>query len=283
MKKILLLLLLISANSMAATKIIVPFTPAGAVDLLARKFAQYAELNSNLKFNIENDGGAGSLIGTTQFIKSKPNTIMITSSSWYINIVENKFQLEDFNPVAILSESSMFLMVNKNQNLTCEKLKTPGKNYFIGTAGKGQTSVVANFLTEKFNHITEVPYKGVKPAVLDLLGNQINGVIIASPTDLQEPLMLLSNTSKYTVNGVPSFKECFGIEKVVTSQFLIFTSPNSDKQFINNLNILSKRFIEDDEIKKYYSENGLFPKVTNIKETNTIINNELINWKNILK
>jgi hypothetical protein len=132
---------------------------------------------------------------------------MITSSTWYITLSENKFQLKDFKPVAVLAESPMYLMVHKSSKLTCEKMKTTGTNYFVGSGAKGQTSVVANFLTKEFNHITEIPYKGVKQSVLDLLGNQIHGAIIASTTDLQEPLMLLANSSKYTMNGVPSFKE----------------------------------------------------------------------------
>jgi hypothetical protein len=282
MKKLLFILLLFTANSLASTKIIVPFIPGGSVDLLARKFVQYIEINSNFKFSIENEGGAGSLIGTTQFIKSRPNSLLITSSSWYINIVENKFKLSDFSPVSILAESPMFLMVNKNQNLTCERIKKSEINYFIGAA-KGQTSTVVKLLHDQFNHIIEVPYRGVKQSVLDLLGNQINGAIIAGATDLQEPLILLANTTDHTINGVPSFKECFGIEKTANSQFLLIAGPNSDPEFIDQINALSKTFVEASDTKKYYIENNLYPKVTGIKETNKNINLELINWKNLLK
>ena len=208
---------------------------------------------------------------------------MITSSTWYITLSENKFQLKDFKPVAVLAESPMYLMVHKSQKLTCEKLKASGINYFIGSGARGQTSVVANFLTKEFKHITEIPYKGVKQSVLDLLGNQIHGTIIASTTDLQEPLILLANSSKYTVNGIPSFKDCFGIEKTALGQFIIIASPNTDERFIIDLNNVAKRFVDDVNIKKYYNENGLNSKVTDYKKTLTIIDSELNNWNNILK
>jgi tripartite-type tricarboxylate transporter receptor subunit TctC len=61
---------------------------------------------------------------------------MITSSTWYITLSENKFQLKDFKPITVLAESPMYLMVNKSSKLTCEKLKTSGTNYFIGSGSK---------------------------------------------------------------------------------------------------------------------------------------------------
>lgn len=283
MRFIFILLLLISTNSWSVTKVIVASTAGGSVDLLSRQFVKFAEIDTGKEFIVENNGGAGGVLAATQLIQSKPNTLMITSSTWYITLSENKFQLKDFKPVAVLAESPMYLMVHKSQKLTCEKLKASGTNYFIGSGTKGQTSVVANFLTKEFNHITEIPYKGVKQSVLDLLGNQIHGTIIASTTDLQEPLMLLANTSKYTVNGIPSFKDCFGIEKSVLGQFILITSPNTDERFIIDLNNVAKRFVDDINVKKYYNENGLTPRVIDYKKTNTIINLELINWNNILK
>lgn len=283
MKFIFILLLVISTNSWSVTKVIVASTAGGSVDLLSRQFVKFAEIDTGKEFIVENNGGAGGVLAATQLIQSKPNTIMITSSTWYITLSENKFQLKDFKPVAVLAESPMYLMVHKSQKLTCEKLKASGINYFIGSGARGQTSVVANFLTKEFKHITEIPYKGVKQSVLDLLGNQIHGTIIASTTDLQEPLMLLANSSKYTVNGIPSFKDCFGIEKTALGQFIIIASSNTEEKFIIDLNNVAKRFVDDVNIKKYYNENGLNSKVTDYKKTLTIIDSELNNWNNILK
>jgi len=283
LKFIFILLLLISTNSWSVNKVIVASTAGGSVDLLSRQFVKFAEIDTGKEFIVENNGGAGGVLAATQLIQSKPNTLMITSSTWYITLSENKFQLKDFKPVAVLAESPMYLMVHKSQKLTCEKLKASGINYFIGSGARGQTSVVANFLTKEFKHITEIPYKGVKQSVLDLLGNQIHGTIIASTTDLQEPLMLLANSSKYTVNGIPSFKDCFGIEKTALGQFIIIASPNTDERFIIDLNNVAKRFVDDVNIKKYYNENGLNSKVTDYKKTLTIIDSELNNWNNILK
>ena len=283
MRFIFILLLLISTNSWSVNKVIVASTAGGSVDSLSRQFVKFAEIDTGKEFIVENNGGAGGVLAATQLIQSKPNTLMITSSTWYITLSENKFQLKDFKPVAVLAESPMYLMVHKSQKLTCEKLKASGINYFIGSGARGQTSVVANFLTKEFKHITEIPYKGVKQSVLDLLGNQIHGTIIASTTDLQEPLMLLANSSKYTVNGIPSFKDCFGIEKTALGQFIIIASPNTEEKFIIDLNNVAKRFVDDINIKKYYNENGLNSKVIDYKKTNTIIDLELINWNNILK
>lgn len=285
MKKIIfVLLLLISPLSLAVNKIIVPFAAGGSFDLLARKFAEHTQNVTKKTFIVENHVGAGGIIGTTNLLQSKPNTLMVTSSSWYIALVENKFQLKDFNIISVLAEAPLYLMTHKVTKLTCEKLKTPGTTYFIGSGGSGsQTSIVAKFLTKEFEHITEVPYKSVNPSVLSLLGNQIHGTIIASTKNLQEPLMLLANTSKYAINGVPSFKECFGIEKTVLSHFILIASPNSDEKFLTEMNDVARSFVDEINIKKYYNDNGFTPKVTDSKKTKVLIDSELVNWNSILK
>jgi tripartite-type tricarboxylate transporter receptor subunit TctC len=49
------------------------------------------------------------------------------------------------------------------------------------------------------------------------------------------------------------------------------------------LNDVARRFVDDINIKKYYNDNGLTPKVTDSKKTKALIDSELVNWNNILK
>ena len=77
-------LLLIYSTCYSQSLIIVPTAPGGAVDTLARKFAQFAESKTAKSVVIENASGAGGNIGLRKFLKTTPDTLMITSGSWFI-------------------------------------------------------------------------------------------------------------------------------------------------------------------------------------------------------
>ena len=107
MRKLLVVfLLLIYSTCHSQSSIIVPTAAGGAVDTLARKFAQFVESKTNKSTVIENFPGAGGNIGIAKFLKSRSNTLMITSGSWFISINQGAFNLEDFIPVAILGAAS---------------------------------------------------------------------------------------------------------------------------------------------------------------------------------
>jgi tripartite-type tricarboxylate transporter receptor subunit TctC len=271
------ILLLFSSACLGQTTMIVPTTAGGAVDLLARKFIKFAEIKTGRSFVVENIGGAGGNIGLERFLKSKPNSLMITSSSWYLSINSGKFNQEDFKPVAFLAEAPFFLAVNKTQNLTCEKLKFSKTKFFLGSATLSHTEIISKMISQQYPTIENIPYKAVKPATMDLLGNHINAVIIGSSTDIVEPLGILANSTDRRVNGIPTFNECLGINKPITMDFILMANSSSDEKFIENINVLITEFLKDREIQDYYRENIMYntgPKKINV---------QLARWKDMAK
>lgn len=274
-KLLLALLLCISSISYSQTIITVPTTAGGAVDSLTRKFAKYAELKSGQSFVVENVGGAGGNIGIERFLKSKPNSLMITSSSWYLSINSGRFALEDFKLVTILAEAPFFLAVNKTQNITCDKLKD-GK-YFLGSATLSHTEIIAKMISEKYPNIENIPYKAVKPATMDLLGNHIGAVIIGSSTDIVEPLSILANSTDRRINGITTFNECLGINNPITMDFLLLANNTSDIKFIEDIRKLAIAFLKDKEIQDYYRVNIMYHTESNK------INTQLKRWKDMAR
>lgn len=257
-KFLLALLLCISSIGYSQTTVTVPTTAGGAVDLLARKFAKFAELKTGKPFVVENLGGAGGNIGIEKFLKSKPNSLLISSSSWYLSINSGKFSIDEFKLITTLAEAPFFLAVNKTQNLTCDKLKSPTTKYFLGSATLSHTEIIAKMISEKYSNIENVPYKAVKPATMDLLGNHINAVIIGSSTDIVEPLAILANSTDKRVNGIPTFNECLGVNNPITMDFLLLTNNTSDEQFIKSIDLLVVEFLKDKDIQEYYKDNIMY-------------------------
>lgn len=267
-------LFLLSSPCYAQTVITVPTTAGGAVDSLTRKFAKFAELKTGQAFVIENLGGAGGNIGISKFLKSRPNSLMITSSSWYLSINQGKFNLDEFKPITILAEAPFFLAVNKTQNLTCDKLRSSGARYFLGSATLSHTELISKMISNKHTHIENVSYKAVKPATMDLLGNHINAVVIGSVTDIVEPLTSLANSTDRRINGIPTFAECLGVNNPITMDFLIIANSTSDAQFIKHIELLVSDFLKDKETQEYYRENIMYNS-TGAKT----INSQLNRWK----
>jgi tripartite-type tricarboxylate transporter receptor subunit TctC len=282
-KKFLLLFLMLSSVCYSQTTIIVPTTAGGSVDTMARKFAKFAELKTGKTFIIENIGGAGGNIGITKFLKSPPNSLMISSSSWYLSINQGKFNLEDFKPIRILAESPFFLTVNSTQNLTCDNLKTTNSKIFLGTATMSHTEIVGKMITNKYPNIENVPYKAIKFAIIDLMGNHISAVIIGSSTDIVTPLTAIANSSNHKINNIPSFDECLGIKNFVTMDFLLLANANSEDKFLESMSSAVTEFLKDKDTQDYYRENTMYENNAGITKMNSIISLHLNRWKELDK
>lgn len=263
--------------------IVVPTAPGGSVDTLARKFAQFIELKNNKSVIIENKSGAGGAIGTTSFLKSRQNTLMITSGSWFVSINDGSFRLEDFRPIAILAESPFYLITNPTQNLTCEKLQSSTSRYFLGTATMSQTEMVGRAIIQKYPNIENVPYRAVKPATMDLLGNHINLAIVGG-LESASHLVILANSTSRKVKGVPSFAECLKLPAAgVTADFILVAHKNSDAVFLKDMDLLVSEFIRSLEAQEYYQQAGLNNPNIGLKTIESKVLEKLEQWQKLTR
>ena len=167
--------------------IVVPFAAGGGSDLLARLVAQKLEEKLGKPFIIENRPGAGTTLAAMQAVRSTPDgyTLMqATSTTMAINVSMQKKMpyepLKDLVPVALLSSSPFFLVVNANSPvktvadlIALAKSKLNGLNY--GSGGPGSMHHLSTELLQSLAGIemTHVPYKATPPAMNDLLAGHI--------------------------------------------------------------------------------------------------------------
>ena len=167
--------------------IVVPFAAGGGSDLLARLVAQKLEEKLGKPFIIENRPGAATTLAAMQVVRAVPDgyTLMqATSSTMAINVSMSKKlayePLKDLVPVALLSSSPFFLVVNKDSPLqsvadliSLAKAKPNSLNY--GSGGPGSMHHLSTELLQSLAGIqmTHVPYKATPPAMNDLLAGNI--------------------------------------------------------------------------------------------------------------
>ena len=157
--------------------IIVPFTPAGATDILGRMAAAALEARLGKSFVVENRPGAGQQIGVNAVARAAPDgyTLLVaTSSALAINPTLYKKisydPVKDFQPIAMLAHLPFILVVNNDLPVksVAEFIKyakdNPGKLSF-GSGGVGASHHLYGELFKTLTGIemTHVPYKGFLP------------------------------------------------------------------------------------------------------------------------
>ncbi|TDF67599.1 tripartite tricarboxylate transporter substrate binding protein [Cupriavidus sp. L7L] len=195
--------------------IIVPYPPGGSNDIFARIVAK--EMGDELKqaVIIDNRPGASGNTGTGMAAKAAPDgyTLVAVSSSMTTNAaVQSKLPydaVKSFAPVAMVAKGPFIVAVSNDfpaktpQELINAIRANPGKfNY--ASSGPGSVNQFGTELLKakagKLN-ITHVPYRGMGPAVTDLIGNQTQMLISSGPS-----LLPMVRAGKVRAVGITSLK-----------------------------------------------------------------------------
>jgi tripartite-type tricarboxylate transporter receptor subunit TctC len=167
--------------------LLVPYEAGGGNDVIARLVAAKMSAALGKPIVVENRGGAGSTIGTRYVAKSKPDgyTILIATSALAINPSlypdAGYDPKKDFAPVGLIATSANLVLVRPSlpvrsmAELIALAKKEPGKLNFASTGTGTSTHLAAELFAAMAGvKITAIPYKGVAPAVTDLLGEHVD-------------------------------------------------------------------------------------------------------------
>jgi tripartite-type tricarboxylate transporter receptor subunit TctC len=180
-------LLAMPAQAADPIKMVVPFAAGGPVDALARIVA--AELAPRLQTDVvvENRGGAGGLLAVDQVMRSAPDGRTVLFASVGAFVITNALkpqpgydQLKSFAPLARIGAApTLFIVKGDSPIKTLPDLiarAKAGTKMSYGSAGPGTTMHIA---AEQLNasagtKITHVPYRGIAPALNDIVGGHID-------------------------------------------------------------------------------------------------------------
>jgi tripartite-type tricarboxylate transporter receptor subunit TctC len=174
-----------------AVKVIVPFPPGGATDIVTRIVAQKLSEAWGQAVIVENRSGAGGNIGADVVAKAAPDgyTLLMTSGSivtanQYIYKKMSFDPAKDLVPITNVASGPQVIVVNPafpaktlKELIDMARAKPGVLNY--GHAGIGSQVHLAteNFLYAANLDIASIPYKGEGPAMTDLMADQINMVV----------------------------------------------------------------------------------------------------------
>ena len=176
-------------------KLILPVAAASGVDTITRAAAPALSKALGAPIVIENQPGAGGVVGTNALVKSPPD-------GWTLGMISNNHviypsvlksipfdPIADITPIAIVGATPMVLVVNpkvpaKNVPELVALMKARPDEINFGSSGNGTILHLASamFLEQAGVKARHIPYKGVGPMVTDLLGGQIDFVVTSLPS-----------------------------------------------------------------------------------------------------
>jgi tripartite-type tricarboxylate transporter receptor subunit TctC len=167
-------------------RLVVPYPPAGATDVVARMVAERVAASTGWSFVVDNKPGAGGNIGLDAVAKSKPDGYTLglgQTANLAINpSLYGKMPYEvsrDFTPIAFVAQQPVVVVVRTESPFkTLAELVAAGKarpgSLTMASAGNGTVGHLAGELLARRAgfQMTHVPYKGAAPALSDLMGGQ---------------------------------------------------------------------------------------------------------------
>ncbi len=168
-------------------KIIVPYTPGGTNDVLARLLAQKLQESWPQPVVVENKPGAAGNLGAAEVAKATPDghTLLLTN----INITSMNPALsdrmpfdpaKDFAPISLLGTTSLVLVVhpkvpaqNVRELVTLLRQRPGSMSYASSGNGSPQHMSAEMFKAMTQTSAVHIPYKGAAPAISDVVGGQV--------------------------------------------------------------------------------------------------------------
>jgi len=283
-------------------RIIVPFAPAGATDIVARLVAQELSERLGQQFVVENRPGGGGNIGTEAAVKAVADgyTLVVLGNSNAINATlygKLSFDLlRDVAPVAGFIRSPMIIGINPSlpvhsiPEFVAYAKANPGR-VSMASGGVGTGGHMAGELFKMMAGIdlVHVPYRGEGPAIADLVGGQVqfgfstlSACIAFIRTGKLRALAVSTRTRWGTVPDVPAAAEFLpGYD--VAAWFGLAAPGNTPADMIKKLNREVNAALADVKLKSRLADLGSEPLTLTPDAFRQHIANEVEQWAKVVK
>ena len=282
-------------------RVIVPFPAGGGSDFVARRVSAKLSENLGQQFPVDNRGGAGGMIGIEMTAKAPPDgyTLMIMSASFAASAATNKPAFDPINsiaPVVEIGSSPLVLIMHPSVPAGSMKdllalARAKPMQVLYGSSGPGgvphlATELMASQARVKLVH---VGYKGVVPALTDLLGGQIHFTF--ANYSIVEGHMKSGRLRALSITGaqrhkllpnVPTISETLpGFE--VELWYGVMVPTGTPAAVVDRLNATLNRILEDAEMRKNLESQGMTPTGGTPQKFGARMRKDYDNWVKVVK
>lgn len=284
--------------------IVVPYTPGGGVDAMARVVGQKLSETFKQPVTVENRGGGGGTTGYRAVSRATPDgyTLLLghtgsvsINPSLYVNLGMNP--AKDFEAIGLIASMPVALLVNTNfpartlADVIAMAKKDPGKiNLGTSAVGTGGYMCAELFKIEAGIDVAIIPYKGTAPVMNDLLGGHVPmafGVLPPALGNLQSgTLRAIAVTSKKRFSllpDVPTMEEAGmpGFEAVL--RYGLLAPAGTPKDIVEKLSAELRKLADDKDVQQRIHAEGGDPLTSTSAEYATDVFNEEKKWGGLVR
>jgi len=281
---------------------IVGVAPGGTLDILARLMGQWLSERLGQPFVIENRPGAGTNVGTEMVVRAPADghTLLLVAPPNAINatLYENlNFNfIRDIAPVASISRVPLVMVVNPSvpaktvPEFIAYAKANPGK-LSMASGGNGTTPHVAGELFKMMTGINmvHVPYRGVGPAMTDLIAGQVQVLFAGTPESIQHiragtlrPLAVTDATRLEILPSIPTLGEY--VPGYEATSFTGAGAPrNTPADIVDRLNGAISAGLADPKIRARLADLGNTGLVLSPREFGRLIFDETEKWARVVR
>lgn len=285
-------------------RVVVPATAGDGSDLLARALAKSMGDAMGQPLVVDNKPGAGGSIGANIVAKSPANgyTLFLANGSSH-GVTPGLYprlpydSLQDFAPIALIATAPNLLVVNTATGLLnyadFARLarQQPGK-VTIASAGSGSLSHLSAELLKSSAglDLLHVPYKGAVPAVTDLMGGQVQSMIINIPTVLPfirsgklRALAVTSSKRSAELPDVPTLAESGLAGYETVAWFGLLAPAGTPTQVVQQLQAQLQKSLLQPEIRETLARMGADASGMGPREFGAFIKGEIAKYSAVIK
>ena len=279
-------------------RLIVPFSPGGTNDVLARMIAQHLTQTFGQSVIVDNRAGGEGLIGTEIAVKAPPDgyTLLLVSSAYVMNPAVRKMPYDSIKAMDFIAKlGASFTVLSTGPSLPVNNLKDllaaaksrPGE-LVLTTSGGFQYFASALFASLSKHEFNIVLYKGAVPAMIDVIGGQAHvtfAVSVPALPHLRSGKLkgLATGTLKRTelLPDIPTLDES-GIKGYDASNwYAIATAAGTPPAVIAKLHNEIERYFKLPEVQKQVTTMGAVLDLKSPEEMRRFIPAEIAKWTTV--
>ena len=285
-------------------RVVVPFPPAGTVDLVARTLSQGLSEAFRQPVTVENRVGANGNLGPEQVSKAPPDgyTLLVNGIPHAINATLYEGSLpfdtvKDFSPIILAAATPLVLVVtpslqarNLAEIISLARAKPGDLNY--GSAGNGTMQHLAMEILklETGINVVHVPFKGSPPAMIALMSGTVSIMISDMPTAIPQiragKIRALATTAASEVVFAPGVLPfaAQGFPKLDMKLWIgAFAPARTPPELVRRLNAEMAKTLADPQVRKRLASVSIEPLGGTPQEFDAYLKSEIERWGKVIR
>ncbi|MEO7726030.1 MAG: tripartite tricarboxylate transporter substrate binding protein [Burkholderiales bacterium] len=285
-------------------RFIVPFPPGGGNDTMARMVGNKLTAALGQQFVIDNRSGAGGMIGAETAAHSAPDGYTLFLGGVASHGINPNLHprltydpVKDFTPVCLIASAPLILVVHPAvQAKTVKELiqlakAKPGQLNFASNGSGGSSHLAAElFKMMTGTEMVHVPYKGLSPALTDLLSGQVQLMFSSTVAILPlvraarlRPLAMTSAKRSPAMPDLPTVAESGVAGYETASWYGVLAPAGTAKSVVELLNREIAKVVHMPDVRERLAGEGADPAGGTPAEFAAHIKRELARWAQVIK